>query len=260
MSDTSEVRRPTHAAGSSAGYALDLDNPVAIESQRSTGAGAEAAAHTACEPAIQQMIAAIADGNTSAFAVFYEQWFDRGVDLISILTRRDESFCLDVVQDAMVRAIKSLRPRLGIATRQDLDRWMTRVLHTTALDHLRKESRRRTRESRSALGSPAKTPRSGDAPGSHGPSMSPASIKSTSDSATPTDRCELDERIDWVRDRLGEIDSQDRQLVVSHYGHSRTVAAAAASADLTPGAATGRLTRLLARLRTAAKEMFHDES
>ncbi|MBC7773658.1 MAG: sigma-70 family RNA polymerase sigma factor, partial [Pyrinomonadaceae bacterium] len=259
-------RRSTHAAGSSAECAIGDENrsvkmPLGLPEATETNPATITA--LILEPAVQDMISAIADGNTSAFAVFYEQWFDRGVDLVSMLTRRDESFCLDVVQDAMVRAIKSLRPRLGIATRQDLDRWMTRVLHTTALDHLRRESRRKTRELRATSGlaranSPAPAPRGSVLP--PGPTMQLLSLTSTDQSMAPTASLELDERINWIRQRLEEIDSLDRQLVVSHYGHARTVASAAASADMTPGAATGRMTRLINKLRTAAKEIFHDES
>lgn len=262
MPDTPQATRPTHAtAGSMPGYAIETKVRVNMVAEGSTepDAGAASLAAPAPDSAIQDMISAIAGGGTSAFAVFYERWFDQGVDVVRVLTRRDESFCLDVVQDAMVRAIKSLRPRLGIASRQDLDRWMTRVLHTTALDHLRKESRRRAREARAASGAAHVTADSRDSTASSGRSVPTTSLVSTSDLATPAFRSEVDERIEWIRERLSEIDSLDRQLVVSQYGKDRTVASAAASVGITPGAATGRLTRLITRLRTAAKEIFHDE-
>lgn len=244
MPDTPSARHPKHAADSQAGSGLDAATGPAADPAAGRPVGAP-------EPAIQNMISAIAGGDTSAFAVFYEQWFDRGVDMVFMLTRRDESFCLDVVQDAMMRAIRSLVPRLGIRARPDLDRWMTRVLHTTAIDHLRKESRRRGREAR-AVGGKGLPGRSGDDTKDAGPGGGIEGV-------VWTDRAEVDERIAWIRERLEEIDSGDRQLVVSHFGHARSVAASGAAAGMTPGAATGRLTRLLARLRAAAKEMFHDD-
>src|SRR5690606_3993650 len=50
-----------------------------------------------------QTTSAIARGDTEAFAQFYEIWFDRLVHMTRSITGRDESFCLDVTQDAMLR-------------------------------------------------------------------------------------------------------------------------------------------------------------
>src|SRR5690606_20630028 len=90
-----------------------------------------------------QTTSAIARGDAEAFAQFYEVWFDRMVLMARSVTGRDESFCLDVTQDAMLRIVRSMRP---MATEDDLRRWLLRIVHTAALDRLRSEDRRRRRE------------------------------------------------------------------------------------------------------------------
>ena len=57
---------------------------------------------------IRSLTEAIASGNTEAFASFYRQWFDTMYAQARNASGRDESFCLDVVQDAMLRVIKSV--------------------------------------------------------------------------------------------------------------------------------------------------------
>ena len=53
--------------------------------------------------ATRELTAAIARGDSAAFARFYEARFDRAFATARDLTGRDEAFCLDVVQDAMIR-------------------------------------------------------------------------------------------------------------------------------------------------------------
>src|SRR5262245_11860434 len=79
-----------------------------------TPAAAAAAAAAAAErapSATARLTLAIRAGDAGAFATLYEAWFDRALALARSLTRRDESFCLDVVQDAMMRVVRAL-PRL----------------------------------------------------------------------------------------------------------------------------------------------------
>jgi len=180
------------------------------------------------------LVEAIAAGDTAAFAVFYERWFDRGLDLTAALTRRDESFCLDVVQDAMLRAARSLGPRQKIRGYDDLDRWMIRVLHTTALDRLRADARRTRREQHAARG------------------------REETPDATHTETGAAQERIAWIRARLDDLSATERELVVARFGRDRTLEQAAAGAGMTGGAGVGKMTRLLKRLRHAAQEVFLD--
>ena len=58
---------------------------------------------------VQSTTAAVARGDRGALAELYERWFDECYRIARGLTRRDESFCLDVVQETMLRVIRSLR-------------------------------------------------------------------------------------------------------------------------------------------------------
>jgi RNA polymerase sigma-70 factor (ECF subfamily) len=169
------------------------------------------------------LTAAIAAGDPVAFAAFYEAWFDRCYNVAAALTRRDESFCLDVVQDAMLRAVRSMRPM----ARDDLERWLVRVVHTTALDALRAE-RRRAR--RSALRADKASPG--------------ARI-----SDNPAHLAELAEQIDWLTRAMADLDADDRALLEHRFTRDRTLEETGRAVGLTGGAAHGRIRRILARLR-----------
>ena len=161
----------------------------------------------------------LARGDRTALGGFYEEWFDRAYAMARGLTRRDEAFCLDVVQDAMLRVMRSMKP---METAIQLDGWMRRVVHTTALDRLRAERRRVGREAG-------------------------ASARGSESAVTS----EVDERIEWVTARLAEMDERDRELVESRFARARTLDQAGEAARMTGAAAHGRLRRLMAMLRRA---------
>ena len=85
----------------------------------------------------------ISRGDRSSFAEFYEVWFERSVEIVRAATGKDESFALDVTQDAMLRAARAMPT---IASQRELDMWMGRVLYTAALDRIKAERRRAARE------------------------------------------------------------------------------------------------------------------
>lgn len=164
---------------------------------------------------------AIARGDPEAMAAFYEAWFDRAYAMARSLTRRDEAFCLDVVQEAMLKVARKLRP---MPTEDDVARWMKRVVHSAALDRLRQEGRRRTRESRAAEGAAA----------------------TTSD--------ELQDRIEWIRTQLASMPPEDAGLLRLRFWLGRSLAQAGSPTGMTGDAAHGRIRRILTRLRSLAKE------
>ena len=73
---------------------------------------------------VRELTAAIASGDTEALASLYREHFDSLYGQARRITGRDESFCLDVVQDAFMRVIRSIpimdtswhRPRSFSAT------------------------------------------------------------------------------------------------------------------------------------------------
>ncbi len=168
---------------------------------------------------VRQLTRAIARGDERAFARFYSDWFEPAYAMARDLTRRDESFCLDVVQDAMLRAARSMKP---IDSENQLHAWMRRVVHTSALDHLRAERRRRARE----------LARASDAQAIIRP---------------------LDERIEWLREELAKLPAADRSLLRLKFAQSATLADAGASEGITGASAHGRIRRAIARLAESAR-------
>lgn len=168
---------------------------------------------------------AVARGDRAALGRLYESWFDRAYGAARRLTRRDEAFCLDVVQDAMLKVVRSIKP---MNTRAELARWMDRVVHTAALDRLRAESRRAARER-------------GHAPGRQ--------LDAAGASA-------LAEQIEWVRGELTAMSVDDRSLLSARIGQGRTLAQAGSAEGLGENAAHGRVRRALRRLRDAARRAF----
>lgn len=174
--------------------------------------------------ATRSLTASISRGDTEAFARFYQAWFDRAYAAARSLTGRDEAFCLDVVQDAMIRVARRM-PTLP--DERSLEGWLARVVRSAALDRLRREQRRILRE-RSR--SPAPTP------------------------VPPDELNDLLERIDWLRAALTELPADDRALLDARFARSRTLRDAGDEVGLTGDAAHGRLRRIINRLRNAAME------
>ncbi len=85
----------------------------------------------------------LAKGDQEAFAVFYEATFDNAVADAHRLTGRDESFCLDAVQDAYLRAAKRL-PAMDSwgACRA----WLRTAIASSAIDRIRADAARARRE------------------------------------------------------------------------------------------------------------------
>jgi RNA polymerase sigma factor (sigma-70 family) len=143
---------------------------------------------------------------------------------------RDESFCLDVVQDCMMRVVKSLP---SLPTEAAVAAWLARALFTTAVDRLRQEQRRRRREREVA--------QRGDGAVDSGAGL------------------EEDERLAWLRARLAELPATDRALMRERFEVGRTLDQIGAAHGMTGHAAHGRLWRIVARLKRAAQREITDD-
>jgi RNA polymerase sigma-70 factor (ECF subfamily) len=177
---------------------------------------------------VAALTGAIARGDQSALAAFYDAWFDRCFHLARSLTKRDESFCLDAVQEAMLRVARSMKQ---IRTAPELERWMARVVHTAALDLLRKESRRVARERRRARESPH--------------------LDQQQDA--------IDERVRWLRTQLASLGADERTMLALRFVQDRTLEETGQAVGMTGDAAHGKLRRVLKQLKVAgAKELDDD--
>ena len=169
---------------------------------------------------VARLTRAVASGDTEAFTMLYDTCFNLMYDEARRATQRDEAFCLDVVQDAMLRVIKSMKP---MDTEAHLRGWLGRVVRSCAVDRLRSEIRRRRREAEAVR-------RRGVDEGAedHG------------------------EALAWLRRRLAALDDTRRQLLWDRFGAGWTLQRIAESLGQSPGAVDGRIRRTLDQLRREA--------
>lgn len=175
---------------------------------------------------VDSITSGVARGDPEALARFYAEWFDPMYAMARHATGRDEAFCLDVVQESFVKIIRSLG---RIERREALQAWLRRVVTRTAYDMLRKERRRLERE-RMVMRGEATEP-------------VPASGLS---------------RIEWLEQELARMDAQDGRLILARHRFGWTLRMVGESLGLGPGAADGRLGRIITRLRQRAEEVEHD--
>ncbi len=176
------------------------------------------------------LTAAIASGDTEAFARFFGVWFDWMRREAARATAGDEAFCLDVVQDSMMRVIRCLKP---MSTDDDLRRWLRVVVRSCAYDRLRREARARGRE-RAASGA--------------------WDASAAGCDADP----ELDERLRWLERELRSIGDANAQLLLMRYRFGWTLQQIGVALGLKAGAVDGRLRRLVSMLRRRAGGPRHE--
>lgn len=167
-------------------------------------------------------------GDRGAFAVVYEAYFERVLGLAKRISGRDEAFCLDVVQETMMRAIRAIPV---IEEEAALWAWLARATRSVVVDLVRMDLRRKARE-RAAVGQPAST------------------------------KIEADEELAaWVRERLAMLDTEEERLLREHVVRGRTLAefAAGEGRGVSRHAVYGKVRRVLKGLRRRAREAFGDE-
>jgi RNA polymerase sigma factor (sigma-70 family) len=175
-------------------------------------------------PETAALTAAMATGSAVAVEQFYRHYFRLLYTEARRATRRDEAFCLDVVQDATLRIIRNIRP---VDSQVRLMAWLKLVVRTTALDLLRTEKRRRIRE---------------------------ASIV-PSDAGFDTDQAE---RIAWLRGQIASLDPQLLRIIEWRFDHRWTLAKIAGTLGLSVATIDGRLRRALKQLGQTAREDFDE--
>ncbi|MCA8952309.1 MAG: sigma-70 family RNA polymerase sigma factor [Planctomycetes bacterium] len=172
----------------------------------------------------------IAAGDEHAFTRFYETWFGPTLALARGACRRDEAFCLDVVQDVMLTVANKM-PALRDAAA--VGAWMRRTVLHAVTDRLRTEARRQRREQLAA-----------------GARAAAAEV------AEPWLALDSDEQRRWLAAQLRDLPAADRELLAARFSPVLTVTAAGALLGLGPDAAHGRLRRALERLRQLAQEVW----
>src|SRR3954465_16051831 len=97
---------------------------------------------------VEKLTEAMSAGDARAVEAFYRKYFQFLYHTAQKVTGRDESFCLDVVQDTVLRVIRTVR---RVDSEARLFAWLRLVVRTTAFDLLKNESRRRRRETAVAV-------------------------------------------------------------------------------------------------------------
>ena len=192
--------------------ALALQVPLRQHTPRASADGPSAprSAEGSCARA-----RAISAGDPAEIERFYRATFSVAMGVAARASRRDESFCLDVVHDATLRLLKGVKPTL---TEEQLDLYFKRCVISATIDRLRRDTRRRARER--ARGS------------------------------TPDASHADEERIASLQAALARFDHLDHALLTSRFARGATIEEAAAAHGLSGPAAHGRLRRALERLRS----------
>ena len=199
---------------------------VTMERPAASAAGRQGAC--VAEP-VREMTSAVARGDPEALARMYRAWFDFAFAEARRCTGRDEHFCLDAVQETMLRVIKRLPP---LDSEAALAAWLKTAVRSACVDLLRRELRSRKREQNRAA-----------------TDVQPA---------VAAQRHETQERIAWLREQLVYIDPDNARALDLRFRLGWTLARIGAAMHLRSGAVDGRINRTLDQLRAAAQEDAHD--
>lgn len=171
---------------------------------------------------VKALTTAIASGDPEAFGRFYDAWFDRALFEARRLTSRDEAFCQDVVQDVMMKVIKSLKP---LPSEAALFRWMRLVVRSCAYDRLRQDARRRKRE---------------------------ADVSQE----VRAEQEDLEDQLQWLRQQIAELDDRDGKLLMMRHRFGWTLEKISQTLGIGHSTADRRLKKVVKILKQKAKEEF----
>ena len=170
----------------------------------------------------------MASGDASAIATFYERFFDSMVLNARRLTGADESTCLDIVQDAMLKAVRSIKP---IDCPRELAQWNRLLVRSVAYDYLRSESRRRKREQVYA--------------GEHQNRRATALV-------------ELEARLAWLQEQIIQMDAKAARMIRLRFRFGWTLQRIGQVMGLRTGAVDGRIRRAVEKLKRRARNSNHE--
>lgn len=174
---------------------------------------------------VRNQTSAIASGDTEAMAAFYGQWFDFVLAEACRMSKRDESFCLDMVQDTMMRVIRSIKP---LDNQAAVAAWLRAAVRSCCIDRLRRELRQARRE------------------------------QSRTVATNQTLRGDVEHRVAWLMRELQSLRPETANMLRMRFGLGWTLQRIAAAIGIKPGAVDGRINRTLSALRTRAPEHFDD--
>ncbi len=178
---------------------------------------------------VRELTVGVARGDAAAVTRLYRECFDGMYARARRATGRDESFCLDVVQESFVKVLR----RMPVCdSREELWGWLNRVVLTTARDMLRREARRARRERES--------------------------VKVEADDGGGEHAHDVAERIAWITEQLREIEGVTGSAVYLRLVRAMKLAQVGRIVGLKAGAVDGRANRVLGAVREKAREVFDE--
>ena len=176
-------------------------------------------------PDIEALTSGLAAGDESAVERFHHHYFAVLLAAARAATGRDESFCLDVVQEALLRILRCIRP---VQAAPQLHAWLTLVVRTTAFDLLTAERRRRQREQ------------------DWGHDVAPRGDDPNA------------ERLEWLRAEIQTLDPALERMFRLRYEQGWTLARIAGLLGISIGSVDGHLRRALDQVRLRAQGAFNE--
>jgi RNA polymerase sigma factor (sigma-70 family) len=169
----------------------------------------------------------MAAGDEQAIEDFYRRYFDWLYQKARRATGRDEAFCLDVVQEAVLRIVRCVRP---IESEGRFRAWLRLVVQTTAYDLMKSDARRARREAAVVVSC-------------GGPS-----------------ECETDsaDRLAWLRRQIVVLAPEVARMIDLRFQKSWTLARIGRLLGLSVGTVDGRLRKALGHLRELARKEFDE--
>ncbi len=167
-------------------------------------------------------------GDPNAFALFYEKTFEPMFSEVKRLVERDEQTTLDIVQDAMLKAIRCIKP---LDDERSVVAWSRAVAKSTAYDWLRKHARRKEVSYNDELEIP----------------IDESDVK-IPDAA----------RIEWIEQQLLQLPVELQNMIAFRYRIGWSLRRIGQAFGLKTGAVDGRIGRAIRILQEKAKREFHD--
>jgi len=172
----------------------------------------------------------IAGGDRDSFASYYEAFFDVMYATVKRSTGCDESTCLDIVQDAMLKAVRKMK---ALDSHEHTLAWTRAVAKTTAYDFLRKRQRQ-NKVSTTLDGVEA------DAP----------NVEQEIDALA---------RLAWVEEQLKELPGELGSMIGLKYRMGWTLREIGEKFGLKTGAVDGKIRRAMDDLKQKAVREFEIE-
>ena len=170
------------------------------------------------------------NGDRVAFAKFYETFFETMFITVKQATGCDEATCLDIVQDAMVKAISKMKV---LETHDHATAWTKVVAKTTAYDYFRKQARQKK--------------------------IALAIVDSGRANHVDETETEALARLRWIEEQLQQLPAEMRSMISMKYRMGWTLRQIGETFGLKTGAVDGKIRRAMDDLRTRAIEEFADE-